>query len=132
MLAWLTDWLPGCQPASLGHTSIWLVVTVTVTVTVRVRGRIVIEVGAGVVRQYCHRFKPMSLAMRQSVEPTVRPSVSQSVCQSVNHNPFQFAASTNQTRYRSKKIYGTNKIYSAQPQTPTLPLAQVVACQEKK
>lgn len=54
----------------------------------------------------------------------VRQSVSLSVHRAVNHNPFRLPSRTNQTRYRSAKIYGSNKIYSAQPEPKPQPQSQ--------
>lgn len=67
---------------------------------------------------------PMSLAHgSQSVSPSVCLSIGQSII-----TRFGCRRLTNQTRYRSAKIYGSNKIYSALSlaQTPTLPLARAL------
>lgn len=57
----------------------------------------------------------------QCRSPSVRQSVSLSTHRAVNHNPFRLPSRTNQTRYRSAKIYGSNKIYSAQPEPQPQP-----------
>lgn len=57
----------------------------------------------------------------QCRSPSVRQYVSLSTHRAVNHNPFRLPSRTNQTRYRSAKIYGSNKIYSAQPKPQPQP-----------
>lgn len=72
----------------------------------------------------------------QSVMQSVTQSVGPSFCQSIGQSiitRFGCRRLTNQTRYRSAKIYGSNKIYSALSlaQTPTLPLARALDAKRK-